>query len=160
MSTEIDTSNKLKYSQMKKLIILSFLTLGWGVTFCQNSSGTSEESMRKLINDKNAAYNRQDWASMKQFHSDNVKVYEFPSTLRDSTSADLIARYPKTFEKYPKNKIEVIDITIVGNKAIIKQEVTGRGEPFYAVNIYEFDNNKIVKIWFISNSATTQRPKN
>ena len=145
---------------MKKLIILSFFILDMGVALCQNSSGTSEESMRKLINDKNTAYNRQDWASMKQFHSDNVKVYEFPSTLRDSTVDDLIARYPKTFEKYPKNKIEVIDITILGNKAIIKQEVTGRGEPFYAVNIYEFDKNKIVKIWFISNSTTTQRPKN
>lgn len=36
----------------------------------------------------------------------------------------------------------------------------GRGEPFYAVNIYEFDNSKIVKIWFISNSSTTQRSKN
>lgn len=145
---------------MKKLIILSFLILGWGAVFCQISSGTSEETMRKIINDKNTAYNRQDWASMKQFHSDSVKVYEFPSTLRDSTLNDLIARYPKTFEKYPKNKIEVIDITIVGNKAIIKQEVTGRGEPFFAVNIYEFDNNKIVNIWFISNSSTTQRPKN
>ena len=145
---------------MKKLIILSFLILDWGVALCQNSYGTSEKYMRKLINDKNTAYNRQDWAGMKQFHSDSVKVYEFPNTLRDSTSEDLIARYPKTFEKYPKNKIEVIDITILGNKAIIKQEVTGRGEPFYAVNIYEFHNNKIVKIWFISNSPTTQRPKN
>ena len=97
---------------------------------------------------------------MKKFHSDSIKVYEFPNSLRDSTADALIARYPKTFAKYPKNKIETIDITIIGNKAIIKDQVKGRGEPFYAVNIYEFDNNKIVKIWFISNSSTTQRPKN
>lgn len=116
--------------------------------------------MREIINDKNAAYNRQDWASMKKFHADSIKVYEFPNSLRDSTAEGLIARYPKTFAKYPENKIKTIDITIVGNKAIIKDKVTGRGEPFYSVNIYEFDNNKIVKIWFISNSATTQRPKN
>jgi len=116
--------------------------------------------MRQIINEKNAAYNRQDWASIKKFHSDSVKVYEFPNSLRDSTVQDLIARYPKTFEKYPKNKIETKDITIVGNKAIIKDKVTGRGKPFYAVNIYQFDDNRIVKIWFISNSSTTQRPKN
>ena len=97
---------------------------------------------------------------MKKFHSDSVKVYEFPNTLRDSTVEDLIARYPKTFEKYPQNKIIISDIFIVGNKAIIKQKVTGRGEPFYAVNIYEFENDKIIKIWFISNSSTTQRPRN
>ncbi len=54
---------------MKKLTILSLLILRWGVAFCQNSSGTTEESMRKLINDKNTAYNRQDWGSMKQFHT-------------------------------------------------------------------------------------------
>lgn len=145
---------------MKKLIILSLLLLGRGITFCQNTSNTSEESMRKIIADKNAAYNRQEWVSMKTFHSDSVKVYEFPNSLRDSTVDDLIARYPRTFAKYPKNKIKTINITIVGNKAIIKDKVTGRGEPFYAVNIYEFESNKIVKIWFISNSSTTQRPKN
>lgn len=145
---------------MKNLIILLLLMFSGGAAFCQISSGTSEESMRKIINDKNTAYNRQDWASMKKFHSDSVRVYEFPNTLRDSTARDLIARYPKTFEKFPQNRIEVKDITIVGNKAVIKQEVTGRGEPFYAINIYEFDNDKIVKIWFISNSSTTQRPKN
>ena len=131
---------------MKNLIILSLLTLVWGTTCCQDTSNTSDESIRKIINDKNA--------------SDSIKVYEFPNSLRDSTADALIARYPKTFAKYPKNKIETIDITIIGNKAIIKDQVTGRGEPFYAVNIYEFDNNKIVKIWFISNSSTTQRPKN
>ena len=129
-------------------------------TFCQNTSNTSDESIRKIIHDKNAAYNKQDWASMKIFHSDSVKVYEFPNTLRDSTADGLIARYPKTFVKYPKNRINIKDIFIVGNKAIIKQEVIGRGEPFYAVNIYEFESNKIVKIWFISNSSSTQRPKN
>jgi hypothetical protein len=145
---------------MNKLITLLILILGWETAFCQNISNTSEESIRKIIKDKNASYNRQDWASIKKIHSDNIKVYEFPNSLRDSTVESLIARYPKTFAKYPKSKIKIIDIYIVGNKAIIRQKVTGRGEPFYTVNIYEFDNNKIVKIWFISNSPTTQRPKN
>lgn len=145
---------------MKKLIILSLLLIGRGITFCQNTSNTSEESIRKIIYDKNESYNRQDWTSMKKLHSDSIKVYEFPNSLRDSTVDDLVARYPKTFATYPNNKIEIIDISIVGNKAIIKQKVTGRGEPFYGINIYEFENNRIVKIWFISNSSTTQRPKN
>ncbi len=39
------------------------------------------------------------------------------NSLRDSTAEGLIARYPKTFAKYPKNKIKIIDIYIVGNKA-------------------------------------------
>ena len=88
------------------------------------------------------------------------KVYEFPNTLRDSSADELISHYPKTFAKYPNNKAEVIDITVIGNKVILKQKITGRGAPFYAINIYEFVNNKIAKIWFISNSPTTPRPKN
>jgi hypothetical protein len=144
---------------MKKLIILTLVILSREITFCQTASNTSDETIQKLIYEKNETYNRQDWAGIKNFHADSIRVYEFPNLLRDSTVVDLIARYPKTFEKYPTNKIEVLDITILGNKAIIKQQVTGRGEPFLSVNIYEFDKNKIVKIWFISNSPTTQRPK-
>lgn len=144
---------------MKRLLILSVWILGWETAMSQNMPNTSEETIRKIIHDKNASYNRQDWASMKVYHADSVRVYEFPDNLRDSTVEDLIARYPKTFEKYPKNKIKISDITVLGNKAIITQKVTGRDEPFDAVNIYEFDNDKIVKIWFISNSSTTQRPK-
>lgn len=145
---------------MKKNILLTVLIFACVSTYCQPSVNTSEKYMRKIIEDKNAAYNRQDWAAMESFHVDTVRVYEFPNTLRDSTAEGLVARYPTTFAKYPKNKIKIADISIVGNKAIIKQKVKGRGKPFYAINIYEFDNNKIVKIWFISNSATTQRPKN
>lgn len=131
---------------MQKLIIILLLTFFWAKAFCQSYPNTTEETMRKIIKDKNAAYNRQDWASIKKFHADSVKVYEFPNSLRDSTAEGLIASYPNTFKKYPKNKIETKDITIVGNKAIIKDKVTGRGKPFYAVNIYQFDNNRIVKI--------------
>jgi len=145
---------------MKILIILTLLLFGNETIYSQSLSNTSDETIKNIIHEKNDAYNRQDWAVMKKFHSDSVKVYEFPNTLRDSTVEDLIARYPKTFEKYPQNKIIISDIFIVGNKAIIKQKVTGRGEPFYAVNIYEFENDKIIKIWFISNSSTTQRPRN
>lgn len=145
---------------MKKIVTLSLLILGWEIAFCQKPSNTSEESMRKIIADKIATYNKQDWVGEKKTLSDSVKVYEFPNTLRDSTADGLISRHSKTFAKYPKNKAEIFDIYIVGNKAILKEKITGRGEPFYSALIYEFDNDKIVKIWFISNSPTTQRSKN
>ena len=136
------------------------MSLSWTIAFCQKASNTSEESIRKIITDKIASYNKQDWAGEKKTLSDNVKVYEFPNTLRDSTADDLISRHSKTFAKYPKNKAEIFDIYIVGNKAILKEKIAGRGEPFYSALIYEFDNDKVVNIWFISNSSRTQRPKN
>lgn len=136
------------------------MSLSWGIVFSQKPSNTSEESIRKIISDKITSYNNQDWAGEKKTLSDSVKVYEFPNTLRGSSADDLISRHSKTFSKYPKNEAEILDIYIVGNKAILKEKVTGRGEPFYSALIYEFNNDKIVNIWFISNSQTTQRPKN
>ena len=136
------------------------MSLSQTIAFCQKPSNTSEEFIRKIITDKISSYNNQDWAGEKKTLSDSVKVYEFPNTLRDSTADDLISRHSKTFAKYPKNKAEIFDIYIVENKAILKEKVTGRGAPFYTALIYEFDNDKIVNIWFISNSQTTQRPKN
>jgi len=70
----------------------------------------------------------------------------------------LISHYPNTFANYPNNKAEIFDINIIGNKAICKERITGRGEPFEAVLIFEFDKSKIVTIWFISNSSTIPRP--
>jgi len=145
---------------MNKLIIFSLIKVGWTTTYCQDTSVTSDESIRKIIKEGIEAYNNQDWARVKKGYSENVKVYEFPNTLRNSTADDLISRYPKTFAKYPKNKAEIFDIYIVGNKAICKERITGRGEPFYTTLIYKFANDKITNIWFISNSPTMQRPKN
>ena len=134
---------------MIKLTAFLLLTMSWTITFSQHTSNTSEESIRKIIADKVATYNKQDWAGEKKTLSDSVKVYEFPNAIRDSTSDGLISRHSKTFAKYPKNKAEIFDIYIVGNKAILKEKITGRGEPFYSALIYEFDNDKIVKIWVI-----------
>jgi hypothetical protein len=133
---------------------------GWIIAYCQNIADTSDSSMKKIIQDGIASYNNQDWVGVKKGLSDSVKVYEFPSKLRDSSADELMSHYPTTFAKYPNNKAEIINITVIGNKVILKEKITGRGEPFYAVNIYEIANNKIVNIWFISNSPTTARPKN
>ena len=145
---------------MKKQIILLILIFSGTISYCQSVPNTSDSSMRKIIQDGITSYNNQDWAGVKRGLSDNVKVYEFPNTLRDSSADELISHYPKTFAKYPNNKAEIIDITVIGNNVILKEKITGRDEPFYAINIYEIANNQIVKIWFISNSPTTPRPKN
>jgi hypothetical protein len=131
---------------MKKLATFLLMTLSWTIAFCQMPSNTSEESMREIIAAKISTHNNQDWTGEKKTLSDSVKVYEFPNAIRDLTSDGLISRHSKTFAKYPKNKAEIFDIYIVGNKAILKEKVTGRGEPFYSALIYEFDNDKIEKI--------------
>jgi hypothetical protein len=160
LQAHLKGTSQFELIKMKKLTIFLITVLGWTMTYCQNIPNTSEDSMRKIITDGIAAYNNQDWAGVKKGLADNVKVYEFPNAIRDSSADELISHYPKTFAKYPNNKAEIIDITVIGNKVILKQKITGRGDLFYALNIYEIANNKIVNIWFISNSPTTPRPKN
>ena len=107
------TYSQFKLLSMKKLTTFLLMSLSWTIAFCQKPSNTSEESMRKIIADKIATYNKQDWVGEKKTLSDSVKVYEFPNTLRDSTADGLISRHSKTFAKYPKNKAEIFDIYIL-----------------------------------------------
>ena len=130
------------------------------VIYSQNNSDAVRSTMISMINKSIEYYNSQNFAELGKVYADTVKVYEFPNTLRDSSFVQLISHYPQTFAKYPNNRAEIFDITIVGNKAICKERISGRGEPFETVLIYEFDKIKIVKIWFISNSSTTPRPGN
>jgi hypothetical protein len=91
--------------------------------------------MRKIIQDGISSYNNQDWTRVKKGLSDDVKVYEFPNSLRDSSADQLISHYPQTFAKYPKNRAEIFDICIVGNKAICKEKITGRGDPIQPLSM-------------------------
>lgn len=59
---------------MKKLTGFLLMTLSWTIAFCQKPSNTSEESMRKIIADKIATYNIQDWAGEKKTLSDSAKA--------------------------------------------------------------------------------------
>jgi hypothetical protein len=152
-------NSQFELTKMKRLIAFLITVTSCTMTYCQDLSNTPEDAMRKILTDGIAAYNKQDWPGIKKGLADSVKVYEFPNTLRDSSADELISHYPITFAKYPNNKAEIIDITVIGNKIILKQKITGRDVPFFSINIYEFDNNKIAKIWFISNSPTTPRPK-
>jgi len=142
-----------QFALLLLLIIISFFSIA-------QKTGTAKSTMIQVINKSIELYNAQNFAALKNVYADNVRVYEFPNTLRDSSLARLISHYPNTFSKYPNNKAEIFDINIIGNKAICKERITGRGEPFETVLIFEFDKSKIVKVWFISNSSTTPRPGN
>lgn len=144
-----------------KRIIISLTILLCHLTICaQNNSDTSETEMKKMINTLSDYYNNQNFENLPEVLSDSLKVFEFPDKLRSSNLAQVISQWKKTFEKYPQNKAEIFDIYIVGNKAILKERILGRGESFETVLIYEFVNGKIIKVWFISDSPTTARAKN
>lgn len=144
---------------MKKVIISLTIMLCHLTIYSQNNSDASELEMTKMINTLSEYYNNQKFTNLSEILSDSLQVFEFPDKLRSSNLDQVISQWKKTFIKYPKNKAEIFDIYIVGNKAILKERIYGRGEPFETVLIYEFSNGEIIKVWFISNSPTTVRAK-
>jgi hypothetical protein len=63
---------------------------------------------------------------------------------------ELVVRkiYANLFEKSPHLKSEVINRTIIGNKVIDYERITGRNgneAPLYLVMIYEVENGKIIR---------------
>jgi hypothetical protein len=55
--------------------------------------------MIQMINRSIELYNAQNFAALKNVYADDVRVYEFPNTLRDSSLPQLISHHPNTFAK-------------------------------------------------------------
>jgi hypothetical protein len=59
----------------------------------------------------------------------------------------LIDRFKSNFKKFPENHAEVLSVIVSSNKAVIKEKITGRGEPIFVVVVFEIQNDQIVRIW-------------
>jgi hypothetical protein len=48
----------------------------------------------------------------------------------------LIDRFKSNFKKFPENHAEVLSVIVSSNKAVIKEKITGRGEPIFVVVVF------------------------
>ena len=111
----------------------------------------TESEMKQVIKNEFKFYNKQDFIEMRKLFSDDFKAYNFPdgTTVKVSNPDDLMKRYAGIFTEFPKNQVEMLEIIIMGNKAFVKEKITGRKEPIIAMAIFEIENFKITKNWLI-----------
>lgn len=98
------------------------------------------------------AYNNQEIEAFLDVYSDDVEVRKFPSNELTYKGIELMrARYSALFEQNPNQHAALLSRIVKGNVVIDHEHVTGRasGEETEAVAMYEVENNKIIKVWFV-----------
>lgn len=128
---------------MKKLFFLLLLLAN--VAFAQKQEITPETLAQKQLE----AYNAHDIDAFVEPYADDVEIYGFPDKLLYKGKETMRKDYGEFFKNAPKLHCELKNRIIQGNTVIDKEYVTGAGKPFEAVAVYQIENNKIKKVYFI-----------
>ena len=103
------------------------------------------------------AYNARDIEALMATYADDARQFEHPSKLLASGSAELRERFAARF-KEPNLHATLIHRIVMG-QVVIDQEKVARTFPegtgtIELVAIYEVQNGRIAKAWFISGHKT------
>lgn len=117
------------------------------MTFIRNSNTTSNPEI--IVNKQLEAYNNRDIDAFTYTYSDNIKLYSFPDTL-DSEGQEAIKKgYTSFFNSVPDLNAEIVNRIVIGNMVIDKEKVLINSKIYYAIAIYEVENELITKVTFI-----------
>ncbi|WP_407556839.1 nuclear transport factor 2 family protein [Winogradskyella sp. 4-2091] len=116
-------------------------------TVIDDNEETSE--VEKIIQRNLDAYNSRDIDGFMKDYADNIKLYNYPNTLRTEGKEAMQKSYKSWFESTPDLRAFVKKRIVIGNKVIDEEQVTANGKIFNAVAIYEVENGLITKVTFI-----------
>jgi imidazolonepropionase-like amidohydrolase len=95
------------------------------------------------------AYNFRNIASFLEPYADDVELYNFPGQLDMKGKEKMREVYSTMFDKTPGLHCELVNRIVQGNVVIDKERVHFNGKMIEAVAIYQVENNKIRKVYFI-----------
>jgi hypothetical protein len=98
------------------------------------------------------AYNRQSIEEFLEVYSEDVEIRSFPSQeLLYQGKGEMRSVYKRLFDANPGQKADLLARMIKGNICIDHEKVKGRasGEEMEAIAMYEEEDGKIKKVWFV-----------
>ncbi|WP_078430587.1 nuclear transport factor 2 family protein [Alkalihalobacterium alkalinitrilicum] len=97
------------------------------------------------------AYNKQNIENFLAVYHEDVSIYEFPSKLLYTGLDKMSERYSQLFKENPNQHAELLSRMVNNNIVTDHEHVTGRenGIDVFAIAIYEVEEDKITKVWFI-----------
>ncbi len=108
-----------------------------------------EEIVRKQLD----AYNARDIEALLRIYADDAQMFEHPSKLLATGSAELRERFVARFKERDLHAAlrqrMVMDQTVVDHEEVTRNFPEGRGK-IELVMIYEVQNGRIAKAWVIS----------
>jgi hypothetical protein len=128
------------------IFLLCFFTSN--ILFAQQPI-TQTETPEKLAQKQLDGYNALNIEAFLEPYADDVEIYNFPNTLLMKGKAEMRKSYQKYFENTPKLHCELKNRIIQGNTVIDHEYITGVNTPFTVVAIYQVENGKIKKVYFV-----------
>ena len=116
-----------------------------------NDKITIGSRIEKLVQQQLQSYNSRDIDAFLEPYGENVEVYNFPNNISGKGKNYMKTNYKRLFSDSPSLHCEVINRMVLGNIVIDHEKITGlRGmNTIEAIAIYEIENDKIIKVYFI-----------
>lgn len=111
-----------------------------------------EGKTERLAQQQLDAYNQQNIDEFLGVYSDDVIVMTFPGNdVMYRGKEKMRERYSQLFKNNPNQHAELISRMVKENIVIDYEYVTGRanGESINAIAMYEINDDKIQKVWFV-----------
>lgn len=124
---------------MKKNLIFLFLVIS-SLGLSQSPSDVAEAQLK--------AYNAHDIDAFMAVFSEDITLWNLgDSTPRASGAEQMRIIYAKLFASSPDLHSEVLSRTVIGNKVLDYERITGRkgGEVLFLIMVYEVKNGKIFR---------------
>ncbi len=118
-----------------------------GVVF--NPETLIEETPTALAQRQLNAYNCRNTDAFLEPYADDVEIYTYPDKLISKGKEDMRKSYSKKFDNTPNLHCELLGRIVQGNIVIDKERVQFADKIIEAVAIYEVENNKIKKVYFV-----------
>lgn len=110
-----------------------------------------QETALALVQRQLNAYNARNLEAFLEPYAEDVELYDFPASLVTKGKDEMRKQY-SFFKNVPNLHCEIKQRIIQGNTIIDKESVTGFGNNIVeATAIYQVENNKIKRVYFISN---------
>lgn len=117
------------------------------------SNPTPEEVVQKQLD----AYNARDVETLLSIYADDAQMFEHPSKLLASGSAELRERFAVRFKEPDLHAVLrrriVVGQIVVDHEAVTRNFPEGRGT-IELVMVYEVQNGRIAKAWSIAGPRT------
>ncbi|MDC0006338.1 nuclear transport factor 2 family protein [Winogradskyella sp.] len=109
----------------------------------------SDVSPEDIVQKQLDAYNARDIDAFIATYTNNIKLYNFPETLRSEGEEPMRKSYASYFKNTPDLNCRLLKRMVIGNKVIDHEFITANGNTFKAIAIYEVENGLISKVTFI-----------
>jgi len=144
----------------KILNFLAFILL-LSIYACDNDDSTEPEPQvvltpEQLIEKRLDAYNKGDIDGFLIPYAEDIKVYNFPNSIKKTGKTEVKSYYLDLFKLHPEISGELLAKTIMGDVVVCHEKITGTSNQSdsEAIAIYMTKSNKIAKVYLINKSTS------